>query len=100
MIHLVEQQYNAVIALWLHGHLHKNVYKFKYGIHFVGCDAVITSPTGGNAYGIVHAYKSGDLKVQGFGTQASYELPFKKEALKVTLQDKEENEDNDDGEEC
>lgn len=75
------QQYNSCIFAWLHGHLHRNSYKYQYNVHFIGMHAIITAPKNGNAFAMVHIDTSTDsMHIDGAGTQqASYKnLQFHK----------------------
>ncbi|MDB5327412.1 MAG: metallophosphoesterase [Phycisphaerales bacterium] len=65
------------------GHNHRNDYQFINGLHYVTLRAMVED-TGeaANAYAVLNVYPNGDLKLEGFKQQNTYEWPATKKNLK------------------
>ncbi len=71
--HLLHE--SGVVVAYLNGHYHKGGYEKEGGLHFVTLEALVESPEGENAFGIVEVYDN-RLEINGYGSLSSRTLDF------------------------
>ena len=73
LVRRILEESGQVLAV-VQGHSHANAYQTVHGIHYVTLRAVVEqSGASNNAFSILQVYPEGDLKIEGFQRQTSYE---------------------------